>query len=283
MTENDYIFHLHPEKGSAMETFLLSSRDICEERWNADDSWLYPPHVSMSGWVHTDEQTIQTIARRLQKMLQAKLNTNHYTADSEEQNVASPSSDRVNFSPRGSNPQIAHLGRILTTETGYVLHDLSSRFLYQLMLAIDEETHEVKIKGKPINHITLANNRMDASIRDDIMEMYTQQFRRFVTEPSKTRWEIVVYQMVKRTPKGQVEKLGPHGLKLVARVPVWRCDAGFDPCSNADLLNNGVDTTARRLSSGAARGSQSPKRGLSAGGAQSPNKRSRSPQTKVFG
>lgn len=96
--------------------------------------------------------------------------------------------------PRGPG-HVAFVGRILTTETGYdffhihqrfpsyrffaqhkfemifqfvlhqiwhryVLNDLSSAFLHQLMLDIDFETaNDVVIKGKPINHITLANCR----------------------------------------------------------------------------------------------------------------------------
>ena len=54
------------------------------------------------------------------------------------------------------------------------------------------------------------------------MEVYTREFCRYIKpEDAPTRWQIVVYEMKKRTPKGKVAELGPHVLHAFATIPVW--------------------------------------------------------------
>ena len=63
----------HPENGSAMESWLVQTRDVVAKEFGMDDSYLYPPHVSMSGWVQTSHKKMDAVVSRLKEIIQERL------------------------------------------------------------------------------------------------------------------------------------------------------------------------------------------------------------------
>lgn len=282
--EGQFIFHLQPAIGSEIHDFLRDARKTSRTVFGSDDSYLYAPHVSMSGWVKTTRGKAVRLAQRLQVMADSRVvkraaamhsmptgvyatvartpvrvgstpdlgveRKNDVFADlpSTSPDPASSLSRPVQEAVAARPPPLVVLGDIITTEDGYVLMDVHAPFVKQLIRDLADQAAEegIPVRGKPINHITLANGRNSSAERDEIKKFwwsgYREPWRRF----DECDWRIVMYEMKERTPPGGYEMRGPHHLVNVVEIPLTNLDNLFDHGQVDSVGFTGVDQSRSR-------------------------------------
>lgn len=111
---------------------------------------------------------------------------------------------------------VVSVKRFLTTDDGYVLMDLESGFLRNIMADFTKTCGD--IRPKKVNHITLARDRFDESEKEAIKDLWQTEFEK--ANLHYLEWRIVVYELVERVPFEDLPTRGPHHLAEVLSIPM---------------------------------------------------------------
>lgn len=221
-----FIFHLKPD--GDLKSFLEDTRHQASQRFGADSSYLYLPHVSMSGYFRCSEQEARQLGCRLQEMFNDCVPA-YCPSNRPPLRNQSPDLSRVSTASSQSQPSsetnaksVVWIHRIITTDDGYVLMDLESGFLREAMERLAELARKegIEVRSKPLNHVTLARDRFDANEKQEIREFWEKEY--FKHDFSNARWCVVVYELIERTPIAELATRGPHRLNEIISIPVTR-------------------------------------------------------------
>jgi hypothetical protein len=191
----EYIINLQPTTATPYCEFMYEKRKKCAELFGKDASYLYPLHVSVTGFFETNKAGIQQLIGIVEEVLSEELSE-----------------------LRGQ--ECVQVREVLSVNAGYVLQDLSapsiSAFAKTLSGRCQQEIGLDKIRGKNVNHISLAMGRPDPELRRKIQDIYADDPGNL---KSKATFDIVVSKRIFRGSIDKMEEDGPHQFKEVFRIP----------------------------------------------------------------
>jgi hypothetical protein len=200
VASHSYIVNLQPSPGSAFFDFLSERRAQCARDYGSDPTYLFPPHVPVTGFFEAQHSQADSLVRIMKELLFDL--QSHQGAD---------------------NVQV---GKVICTSTGYVLFDVQATAIKKFFLKRLEERSMRElglcIRSKQVNHISLAANRPDEASRENIRAVYDPPFQeKPVSEACASAcFDVVLSQLLSRSSFERLEEDGPHKLTEVARLPV---------------------------------------------------------------
>mmetsp|Transcript_40601 Transcript_40601/g.73082 ORF Transcript_40601/g.73082 Transcript_40601/m.73082 type:complete len:292 (+) Transcript_40601:91-966(+) len=128
----EYLINLQLPASSTWLKELLTRRAAVQQEFLADETGLYPPHVSVTGFFSATSKQAAVICSSLWEL--------------------------VNAEPRGFEVE---LRQILSTESGHVLVDVVAHELAKLASSLAAKASEagVKLRPKAARHLSLASGR----------------------------------------------------------------------------------------------------------------------------
>jgi len=189
--QHEYIINLQPSAGSPFATDLYAKRKQTAELFGRDPSYLYPLHVSVTGFFESNKPTIQAVAQAMRETLSEEL--------SEIREQAVEALD------------------ILSVNAGYVLQDLKAPAITCFAKSLSARCKDlgVTVRPKAVNHITLAMARPDAEVRRKIQDIYATDVDKL---KSQATFDVVLSRRTFRGSFDRIDVDGPHQFKEVARI-----------------------------------------------------------------
>lgn len=172
---SEYLCTLQLPEGSRLAHVLNERRTICTAEMGPDDTVLYPPHVTVTGFfVATPMQARQIVA------VASKL-------------VCTAAAGAMDVEMR----------RVVSTDDGHVLLDVVAPGVASLAMALAAEAKQfgVLVRPKNVRHLSLAKRR-SAAERERIVQLYSS------LPLGACSCELVVSQLLHRST---VDKLRLHG------------------------------------------------------------------------
>lgn len=195
-TAASYLVNLQPKHGSRFHEILLEHRQRCMELYGPDPTYLYPLHVSVTGFFEADTAQIQPLVAGMKELL---------WCEAEEQ-------------------QSISVGKVLSTPSGYVLFDMKAPSLTRFAQRLgfwSSSTLGVHIRPKAVNHISLASNRPEEDVREAIRSLYDPEGNKTFEEVYlQAQFDLVLSRLVLRSSFEQFVEDGPHRFEEVCRIPV---------------------------------------------------------------
>ncbi|KAL8274379.1 hypothetical protein Esti_001701 [Eimeria stiedai] len=184
-----FILHLEPGAGSPLQRCLSRLRAEAAEAFGVDDTHCYSLHCSVTGFFPSSD--IDAFKRCLVK-LAAELQ------QQQQQQV------------RGGPPEV------IATEDGYVVLPVECPELLPLVQQLQQQQQQQQqLKVKRMDHVTFAAFRQDPTQRQTIADFYNKQFARFGSECMGGPWDLVLYELRRRSAGFLVD--GVHQLRQVYR------------------------------------------------------------------
>mmetsp|Transcript_895 Transcript_895/g.2242 ORF Transcript_895/g.2242 Transcript_895/m.2242 type:complete len:294 (+) Transcript_895:14-895(+) len=132
----EYVCTLRPRKGSRLDTELRQLQATCQRLCGVDETRLYPPHVSVTGFfTATAEQADAAIETLVELALRKAV--------------------------EAGEGLIVEVRRIVSTDGGHVLLDISAPRLAELAASFAAKAAEmgISIRPKAVRHMSLASGR----------------------------------------------------------------------------------------------------------------------------
>lgn len=171
----EYLCTLQLPDGSRLIRDLDERRALCMAEMGADETVLYPLHVTVTGFFSaTAEQAMQ---------------------------IAAAASKLVRSAAPGALD--AEIQKVLATDDGHVLLDVVAPGVANLALALAAEAkqHGVLVRPKHVRHLSLAKRRSPAE-REQILRLYNG------LSFGSCHFDLVVSRLLRRS---DVERLRLHG------------------------------------------------------------------------
>lgn len=189
----EYILNLQVSPDSAYSKYLYRKRAKCAELFGKDPTYLYPLHISVTGFFETTRGKVDQLIALIFELLSEELSE-----------------------MRGSEP--VAVKECLSVAAGYVLQDVEAPCITAMANTLSLRAKElgISIRGKAVNHISLAAGRDSPELRAQIQDHYceNEEIR------SGATFELVLSRRYFRSSFDRLELDGPHGFKEVARIPV---------------------------------------------------------------
>jgi len=198
-----YLVNLQPSSGSRFYEEVYAQRDECKNIFGPDPTHLFPLHVSVTGFFEANESQVSILLQIMKDMLGREL----------------------------ANANRIDVGEVICTKSGYVLFDVKSPAVTAFIRRVAEKSNrelDMHIRPKSVNHISLAANRPDESIRDQIRDGYVGEGAKIKETIASASFDLVLSRLVRRSSFDNFELDGPHQFQEIGRIKV------FDP-SEFDL------------------------------------------------
>jgi len=146
-TPNSYLVNLQPTQGTDFHRVIYQLRKETADRFGTDPTHLYPLHVSVTGFFEAYDSQVEPLIKAMRELLKQSC----------------------------EGQRAVTLGQVICTKTGYVLFDMQAESITAFSQCLGERSSRelgVHIRPKAVNHISLACNRPDEAVRDQIKAMY---------------------------------------------------------------------------------------------------------------
>ncbi|CAE8589137.1 unnamed protein product, partial [Polarella glacialis] len=195
-----YLVNLQPAPGTDFHQVIYNARNRAGELYGPDPTYLYPLHISVSGFFEATGNLVPDLVAGMRELLTRELRKDH----------------RI------------ETGKVICTKTGYVLFDMQAPAITNFSQNLNtwsEETLGVHIRPKAVNHISLACNRPDPASRENIRAIYEPS----VDDPTGSEcaaalktatFDLVLSKLLQRASFENFERDGPHTFQEIARIRV---------------------------------------------------------------
>jgi len=195
-----YLVNLQPSPNSNFCKVIYERRAECAKIFGADPSYLYPLHVSVTGFFEAYQSQVTALAEAMKQELHKEME--------DSQKVA--------------------VGKVICTKTGYVLFDLQAKAVTAIAQRLGERSSRelgVHIRPKAVNHISLACNRPDEETREKIKAIYEPQEdepggAEILEAYATASFDLVLSRLIIRSSFERMAEDGPHKFTEVIRLPV---------------------------------------------------------------
>jgi len=197
-----YLVNIQPAEGSVFYTMLYEQRQKCADEFGADPTFLYPLHVSVTGFFEASEFQIRRLRDVIPEMLQREL-----------KDAGGPT-----------------IGKVICTKTGYVLFDMQASAITNFSQRLGEVSSRqcgLHIRPKAVNHISLACNRPEEAIREKIRRIFEapedamDDASRLIRETRDgAEFDLVISRLLARSSFERLSEDGPHKFTEVVRIPL---------------------------------------------------------------
>lgn len=190
-----YLVNLQPSMGSRFHEVLYERRAACAATFGADPTYLYPLHVSVTGFFEAPSFTIRPLVTLMRALL--------HQCEEEADEVT--------------------VGNVICTKTGYVLFDMKAAAITSFSQRLGERSARelnVHIRPKAVNHISLACDRHDEDSRENIKSIYEGTYIGEVVEDltQSAKFDIVLSRLLARSSFERLAEDGPHAFAELARL-----------------------------------------------------------------
>lgn len=190
----EYLCTLQPLEGSALANSLAELRARCQEECQPDETGLYPPHVSVTGFFEATPEQAEDLRGAVQELA------------------------ALHAAREGAFD--AQLRRIVSTECGHVLVDVWAPGVAALAQEIASwgARRGLRLRPKAVRHLSLASRRPPAE-RARIARLYEA-----LPLDAPCALELVLSRVVRRSSPEQLRRHGcMHAFCDVLR---WRLPGG---------------------------------------------------------
>eukprot|EP00928_Gymnodinium_smaydae_P024251 TRINITY_DN19681_c0_g1_i3.p1 TRINITY_DN19681_c0_g1~~TRINITY_DN19681_c0_g1_i3.p1 ORF type:complete len:1333 (+),score=287.96 TRINITY_DN19681_c0_g1_i3:131-4129(+) len=198
-----YLVNLQPSVTCEFGKLMYERRERCAELYGRDPTYLYPLHVSVTGFFDAYPQEVESMIPMMAELLKTEL----------------------------AEPNPVHVGEVICTSTGYVLFDMRAPGVSSFSRLLAERTSKelgLYVRAKAVNHISLASHRSEAEARERIKHLYAVQG----TDPKEVQdayknaqFDLVLSRLLARTSFENFDRDGPHSFMEVARMPIGQANA----------------------------------------------------------
>jgi hypothetical protein len=213
----EYIINLQPTQDTSFRQYLYDKRAELADKFGKDPTYLYPLHVSVTGFFEATRPCIDKVVSMLSEIISEELSEIR-------------------------NNEAVMAKEVLSVNAGYVLMDLEAPSITNFAKALSLRAKDLglNIRPKSVNHISLAMGRPDAEQRRQIQDMYA-------SDPDSLKKD-ATFDLVlsRRTFRGSFERLdvdGAHQFKEVARV---MCAVALTSPQSTPKLDAKVDRSGGR-------------------------------------
>lgn len=183
---SEYLCTLQPREGSQLAKTLAVCRARCTKHLDVDETMLYPPHISVTGFFSATGEQARDILVVIQRLLDAQT--------------------------QGLRVEVQ---RVLSTNTGHVLLDVVAPGTAALASTLADQARPlgVQVRPKAVRHLSLASRRTrqeQAAIVDihadvplgfcDFDFVISQLLRRSNTESLRVAGQVHVFRELARLP-----------------------------------------------------------------------------------
>jgi len=203
--QSEYLCTLQPPPGSAFERELLELRAVCQRELFVDETGLYPPHVSVTGFFTASVEQAASICA-----IAVELAATRTTAGA-------------------AAGLTAEVRGVVATEDGHVLLDIAAPTVARLAEALAERAAAlgVHIRPKAVRHLSLASGR-PAAARRRVAELFAG------VRAGPCKLDLVVSKLLHRSDLEQLQVEGQaHSFGEVLRLPLC---PGADRAARAALV-----------------------------------------------
>mmetsp|Transcript_50430 Transcript_50430/g.100338 ORF Transcript_50430/g.100338 Transcript_50430/m.100338 type:complete len:333 (+) Transcript_50430:149-1147(+) len=190
----EYLIMLQPSEASPLAQILDSQREACIRAHGADETNLYPAHISLSGYFRATEAQAEGISRVLQRLVEER-------------------------TPKSLCTTVRHTAA--TENDGYVILLVSAPGVKEIAdeLPTLPEAAGLHLRPKRLSHMSLAKGRSPEQ-QQQIMQL----FERVQSGPAPM--DLVFYRLMKRSDVQEFTHNGtPHQFQEVFRSPLQRVEA----------------------------------------------------------
>jgi len=224
---HQYIVNLQPLMNSRFHKVLLAKRAKCRENFGADPTYLYPLHISVTGFFEATREQVEGVVENMRDELAKELG-------------------------RGPGTRPVVVGEVVSTPTGYVLLDVQSPCVTSFarrLQARAAQDHDVQIRPKRVNHVSLAADRPSDEARQKIVDIYVpsssshddgalcgleegETLRQVYEEAS---FDLVLSRLLQRSSFERFTEDGRgHSFVEVVRIPVLVAPSTVEVASEVD-------------------------------------------------
>lgn len=195
--EHEYIINLQPTRDSALQNFLYQKRAACAERLGMDPTYLYPFHVSVTGFFKGTEVAVAQVVELMRSTL--------------EEELALQSEDA------GPPVKVNH---VLSTTDGYILLDVHAPVINTCAKKLSQKGTELglRLRPKEVNHISLASGRDEPELQKEIQELY----RDVDLVKDNATFDLVLSRVIRRSSFERLAQDGSHKFEKLVRIKVTR-------------------------------------------------------------
>lgn len=184
---SEYLCTLEPRGGSQLARTLAMCRARCRTHLDVDETMLYPPHISVTGFFSATEEQAGDILAVIQRLLAAR-----------------------------THDLSVEVQRVLSTDTGHVLLDVVAPGIAALAstLADQARPYGLQVRPKAVKHLSLASRRtrQEQAAIVDIHADVPLDFCAF---------DLVVSQLLRRSGLESLRVTGQvHIFRELARLPL---------------------------------------------------------------
>lgn len=194
---SEHLCTLQPAAGSKLAQSLLELRAKCQAELSADETGLYPPHVSVTGFFQATSRQAEELCQKAAELVKAAREVKEGALDIE-------------------------LRKIISTDCGHVLVDVFAPGAAALAqeLATWGERSGVELRPKAVRHLSLASRRPKAE-RARIARLFEA-----LPLASPCQLEFVVSRLARRSTVQQLRQDGQvHSFSDLMRLPLPRSAA----------------------------------------------------------
>lgn len=195
-----YLLNIQPSPGSAFHTLIYQMRQKCADDFGYDPTYLYPLHVSVTGFFEASAGQIRQLIHVIPEMIVREL-----------RDVGEIS-----------------VGEVICTKTGYILFDMKAAAVANFAQRLGETSARqfgLHIRPKAVNHISLACNRPSEEVREKIRNVYeptdSGEAGDLIRETqASATFDLVLSRLISRSSFERFAEDGPHKFAEVARIPL---------------------------------------------------------------
>jgi len=184
---SEYLCTLQPREGSQLGKALALCRTRCKTRLDVDETMLYPPHISVTGFFSATEKQANDILSVIRRQLVARRN---------DLNV--------------------EVQCVLSTDSGYVLLDVTAPGIAALASSLADQARplSVHVRPKAVRHLSLASRRTKEE-QAAIVDIHAG------VPLGLCAFDLVVSQLLQRSDIESLRVAGQaHDFRELARLPL---------------------------------------------------------------
>jgi len=196
----EYLIMLQPSESTPLAQLLDSQRAACLQVHGADETNLYPMHVSVTGYFWATEPQAERVTQALQCLLEQR-------------------------TPESLRMDVQHVAA--TDEDGYVIVLVSAPGLKEMahQLSLLPEAAGLDVRPKRVSHMSLAKGRSPEQ-QHQIMQFFEE------VRSGPSPMDLVFYRLLKRSDVQEFTDEGtPHRFQTVFRTRVH----GTEPAEGSRL------------------------------------------------
>jgi len=184
---SEYLCTLEPREGSQLARTLAMCRARCRTHLDVDETMLYPPHISVTGFFSATEEQASGVLAVIQKLL----------AD-------------------WTHSLNVDVQRVVSTDTGHVLLDVVAPGIAAFATALADQARPLGVHARPkaVRHLSLASRRVrqeQAAIADIHADVPL----------GSGAFDLVVSQLMRRSDVESLRVAGQvHIFRKLAQLPL---------------------------------------------------------------